>query len=117
MTLRIATLSTECRLPRGQEAAGALVDQTVREVLPRALAARLGPSLDHHPAVCRLRALDVVVRIDVATLRRGGLADAWAGAVAKALHEALARPQGDGAWLRTHETRAGLSGRGHSAIC
>ena len=105
MTLRIARLSTECRLPREQAAAGALVDQAVREVLPRAISAHLGPSLDRQPEVCRLRALEVVVRIDVETLRRGGLATAWAGALAQALHEALARPAGDGARLRTHATR------------
>jgi hypothetical protein len=106
MTLRIARLSTECRLPRGQEAAGALVDQAVRDALPRTISARLGPSLDTQPEVCRLRGLEVVVRIDVETLRRGGLADAWAGALAQALHEALARPADDGARLRTHATRA-----------
>jgi hypothetical protein len=106
MTVRIARLSTNCIAPRGQEQAAGLVDDVARNRLPAALAARLGPSLDREAAVCRLRTLNVTVRIDAETLRRGGLADAWAGRVAQALHAALARPEDDGALLRRHETRA-----------
>jgi hypothetical protein len=106
MTMRIARLTTECRLPRGQEAAGALVDRAVRDLLPRALAERLGPSLDRHPAICRLKGLTVDLQIDLETLRRGGLADAWAAAVARSLHKALARPD-DGGRLRRHDSWAG----------
>ena len=105
MSLRIGTLKTHCRTLRGQEAAGALVDAVARESLPHEIAARLGPSLDREPAVVRLRGLDVRVRIDTATLRRGGLANVWAAAVARALHEALARPDDGGEHLRRFDSR------------
>ena len=106
MTLRIGTLTTHCRAQRGQEAAGALVDTVARERLPYEIAARLGPSLDREAAVVRLRGLDVLVRIDTASLRRGALADVWAGAVVCALHEALARPDEEGERLRRFDGRA-----------
>jgi hypothetical protein len=106
MTLRIGTLTTHCRAQRGQEAAGALVDTVARERLPHEIAARLGPSLDREAAVVRLRGLDVLVRIDTASLRRGALADVWAGAVVCALHEALARPDEEGERLRRFDGRA-----------
>lgn len=106
MPVRIARLSTRCLTPRGAEQAAELVDDVARHLLPAALAARLGPSLDRQAAVCRLKTLNVTVRIDAETLRRGGLADAWAAQAAKALHAALARPDGEGTLLRRHETRA-----------
>ena len=92
--------------PRGQGGAGDLVDAVARETLPRELSERLGPSLDRQPAVVRVRLLNVTVRIDVAELKRGGLAGAWAKALARALHEALARPDGEGERLRRFESRA-----------
>jgi hypothetical protein len=100
MSLRIGTLTTHCLAQRGQEAAGALVDTVARERLPDEIAARLGPSLDREAAIVRLRGLDVRVRIDTASLRRGALADVWARAVVRALHEALARPEEGGERLR-----------------
>jgi hypothetical protein len=104
MSLRIGKMATRCRAPGGQEAAGAIVDAVARESLPYELAARLGPSLDRQPAVLRLKLLDVPLRVDATTLRRGGLAEAWAAAFARALHEALARPDGDGTMLRRFDS-------------
>ena len=106
MTLRIGKLATRCLAARGQEGAGALVDAVAREALPRELLERLGPSLDRQPAVVRLKLLNVAVRIDLAELKRGGLAGAWAKAFARALHEALARPDGEGERLRHFESPA-----------
>ena len=93
MTLRIGKLATRCLAPRGQGGAGELVDAVARETLPRELSERLGPSLDRQPAVVRLRRLerDGAHRASPSS-KRGGLAGAWANAVARALHEALARP-------------------------
>jgi hypothetical protein len=106
MTLRIGTLDTRCRFARGQEATAALIDETARVLLPRELTERLGPSLDRQSALVRLRRLDVKLRLDPATLRAGGLAEVWAIAMVRALHQALARPDGDGATLRRFPTRA-----------
>jgi hypothetical protein len=106
MTLRIGKLSTRCLVPRGQEEAGGLVDAIARHVLPRELLERFGPSLDRQAAVVRLRRLNCTVRIELAELTRGGLAAAWADALARALHQALARPDQDGETLRRFESRA-----------
>jgi hypothetical protein len=106
MTLHVGKLATRCLVPRGQEEVGALVEDVARQVLPRELSERLGPSLDRQPAVVRLRRLDVKLRISVADVKRGGLASAWASAFARALHEALARPEGEGEKLRRFESRA-----------
>jgi hypothetical protein len=106
VSLRIGTLTTRCRARRGQEAAGALVDTVARERMPYEIAARLGPSLDREAAVVRLRGLDVRVQIDTESLHRGALADVWASAVVRALHEALARPDEEGERLRRFDGRA-----------
>ena len=106
MTLRIGKLATRCLAPRGQGGASELVDAIARETLPRELSERLGPSLDRQAAVVRLKLVNVTVRIDVAELKRGGLAGAWAKALARALHEALARPDGEGERVRRFESRA-----------
>ncbi len=106
MTLRIGKLATRCVVPRGQEEMGALVEDVARQVLPRELSERLGPSLDRQPVVVRLRRLDVKLGMSLADLKRGRLAGAWANAVARALHEALARPDGEGERLRRFENRA-----------
>jgi hypothetical protein len=106
MTLRIGKLATRCLVPRGQEEVGALVEDVAWQVLPRELSERLGPSLDRQPAVVRLRRLDVKLCMSVAELKRGNFAGAWANAVARALHEALARPEGEGEKLRRFESRA-----------
>jgi hypothetical protein len=84
----------------------ALVDAVAREMLPRELAARLGPSLDRHPPMLRLKMLNVPISVDITTLRGGKLAEIWAAAIARALHEALARPDGDGTVLRRFESPA-----------
>ena len=105
MTLRIGKLATRCRVSRGHEDAGAFVDSVAREALPLELFARLGPSLDRQPAVVRLRRLNVALKVDVAELKHGALASAWAAAVIQALHQALARPGEDGT-LRRFQTRA-----------
>jgi hypothetical protein len=109
MSLRIGKLATRCRAPPGQEGADAVVDAVAREVLPRELAAKLGRSLDRQPAVLRLKLLNVPVSVDIATLQRGGLAKVWTAALARALHEALARPDGDGTMLRRFESPAAYS--------
>ena len=106
MTVRIGKLATRCLAPRGLGGAGDLVDAVARETLPRELSERLGPSLDRQPAVVRLRRLDVKLHISLAEVNRGRLAGAWANAVARALHEALARPEGEGEKLRRFESRA-----------
>ena len=106
MTLHVGKLATRCLVPRGQEEAGALVEDVARRALPRELTERLGPSLDRQPAVVRLRRLDVKLRIGVAELKRGGLPGVWANAIARALHEALARSEGEGEKLRRFESRA-----------
>ena len=74
--------------------------------MPRELHERLGPSLDRQPAVVRLRRLECTVRIDLAELKRGGLAAAWANALVRALHQALARPDQDGEMIRRFESHA-----------
>jgi hypothetical protein len=106
MSLHIARLDTICRTPRGHEDAATFVDTIARQSLPRELLERLGPSLDRQPEVVRLRRLNVTVRIELAELQRGGLAAAWATALVRALHQALARPDQDGEMLRRFETRA-----------
>ena len=106
MTLRIGKLATRCLASRGQGGVGELVDAVARETLPRELSERLGPSLDRQPAVVRLRRLDVKLHMSVAELKRGNFAGAWANAVARALHEALARPDGEGEKVRRFESRA-----------
>jgi hypothetical protein len=78
----------------------ALVDAQAHRALPRELSARIGPSLDRHPPVLRLKTLRVRMRIDITTLRNGRLAEAWAISFLRALHEALGRPDGDGESLR-----------------
>src|SRR5271168_2579677 len=106
MTLHIGKLATRCRAPRGQEDVGALVNAAARQVLPRELDERLGPTLERQPAVVRIRRVDCSVRIDLAEVKRGGLPAAWARALARALHQALARPDQDGEMLCRFETRA-----------
>jgi hypothetical protein len=106
MTLHIGKLATRCLAPRGREAAGALVDSVAREVLPRELGERLGPSLDRQVAVVRLKLLNITLRITPEELDQGRLAAAWAAAFARALLEALARPDGDGERLRRFASRA-----------
>jgi hypothetical protein len=105
MTLRAARLTTHCVLPRGQEQAAPLIEETARRILPRTLAARLGPSLDRESEVLRLKMLNVMLRIDLDTLQRGVFADRWADVLARSLHEALARPAGDGFFLYRYERR------------
>ena len=85
---------------------GGLVDDVAREALPRELVERLGPSLDRQAAVLRIKQLNVALRLAPEDLERGRLTAAWATALARALHEALARPDGDGELLRRFESRA-----------
>jgi hypothetical protein len=105
MTLRAARLTTHCILPRGQEQVASLVEETARRILPQTLAARLGPSLDRESEVLRLKALNVTLRIDLDALRRGLFADQWADVLARSLHEAFARPAGDGFLLHRYNRR------------
>jgi hypothetical protein len=106
MALRVRRISTHCRIPRGRDAAAALIEDVARDELPRTLAARLGPSLQRQAEVVRLKRLDLTLRIDIATLRRGAFADLWADALAKSLHEALARPSGEAFGVMAYPTRA-----------
>jgi hypothetical protein len=106
MTLHIAKLSTHCRAPRGREALGALVNSLARETLALELFERLGPSLDRQAPVVRIRRLEVKLALATQDLEPRRLVGAWAAALARALHEALARPDDAGETLRRFESRA-----------
>ena len=107
MTLTIAKLSVQCHRSRGAMDPRGLVSDVARDKLPYELSAQLGPSLDRAPAVVRLKRLNVSLRISARDLQQGRLAAAWARAVGVSLHQALARPAGDGVICsRRYETRA-----------
>jgi len=106
MSLRVRRISTHCRIPRGRDAAASLIEDVAHDELPGALAARLGPSLQREAEVVRLKRLDLKLRIDIAALRRGAFAVLWADALAKSLHEALARPSGEAFGVMAYPSRA-----------
>lgn len=97
MSLTIHKLSTHCRAPKSSEGAGALVDEVSRGPLVSELGAQLGPSLDRLPAVVRVRGLRVGVKIPAMRLNAQTLAGDWAREFSRALHRALAYPDGEGA--------------------
>jgi hypothetical protein len=107
MTLSIAKLTTRCRAPRDSQNWRALIDAVAREHLPTELGAHLGPSLDRLPAVIRLKRLDIKLKLPARDLRNGKWAATWARALTVSLHQALARPAGDGVISsRRHDTQA-----------
>lgn len=97
MKLVIHKLNTRCRRPRGVQSPATMMDDVARVQLAPELQAQLGPSLDHLPAVIRLKQLKVSVKIPARELSRAKLASAWARAFVVALHQSLAHPPGDGA--------------------
>src|SRR5215469_2598067 len=96
MTLTIHKLSTRCRSPKGLERLGGVAEDAARGPLASELREQLGPSLDRLPPVVRLNELRVKVKIPARNLSSFTLANAWARAFTLALHQALARPPGDG---------------------
>jgi hypothetical protein len=105
--LTVNKLSTRCRAPRSLEGSRALVEEVTHGQLASELHAQLGPSLDRLPAVVRLNRLTVKVRVSARNMTRLKLASVWARAFAFSLHQAMARPAGDGAiGLRRHVSEA-----------
>jgi hypothetical protein len=107
MTLTVHKLRTHCRYPKECESAGTVVDEVSRGPLVSELGAQLGPSLDRLPAVVRVRGLRVGVKIPAKRLNARTLAGDWAREFSRALHRALAYPDGDGASaVRRYQSRA-----------
>jgi hypothetical protein len=106
MTLTIHKLSTRCRLPKGAERAGSLVEEVTRGPLESELNSQLGPSLDRLPAVVRMKELQVKVRVPARELSGRKLAAAWAREFSLALHKALVRPENSGSDTRRHASLA-----------
>jgi hypothetical protein len=107
VTLGIRRLATRCHAPRTLARSGAIVDDVARDMLGAELAACLGPSLDRLPAFVRIRALRVRVTVSARRLTARALAEAWSRALARALHQALAYPDGDGVYaIRRYQSGA-----------
>jgi hypothetical protein len=96
VTLTIQKMSTRCRASRTALGSKDVLEEVARARLPYELGTQLGPSLDRLPAVIRMQRLNVSLQLSALELRQGKLAAAWARALGLSLHQALARPAGDG---------------------
>jgi hypothetical protein len=106
MTLVLRKLSTLCRAGQTFDPRSSMIDAVARGSLATELGACLGPSLDGPPPVVRLNRVRVKFSVPARGLSPSVLAEAWARALARALHQALAGPESDGAHgLARYESR------------
>jgi hypothetical protein len=92
----VAKLVTRCRVPRRLEAVARLADRIARQRLATELTQVVGPALSRQTAVVRIRRLNVKVQLTSGQFGEDALVGAWTRALAQALFEALARPDGSG---------------------
>jgi hypothetical protein len=96
MTLTLHKLNTHARIPSRTRHMASLVDDASSGLLAREIGAQLGLSLDHGPAVARINRLQVNLRVPARALTATKLAEGWAREFIRALHLALAYPDGAG---------------------
>jgi hypothetical protein len=96
MSLTIDHFVTRCRVPRGQEGCGRLVNQVARDLFPRECSRQLASRWPRNAGVYRLRRLLVRLTVSLEDLNESRLPALWTAAFMQSLADALARPSAPG---------------------
>jgi hypothetical protein len=96
MSLTIDHFVTRCRVPRGQEACGGLINQVARDLFPRECSRQLASRWPRNAGVYRLRRLLVRLTVSLEDLKESRLPALWTAAFMQSLTDALARPSAPG---------------------